>query len=295
MRIVFIGTVEFSRRMLEELIRLRADVAGVVTKARSDFNADFADLAPLCRKHGIPYLRTQDVNASRTVRWIKGLRPDIVFCFGFSQLLKQDILRLPRMGVIGYHPALLPRNRGRHPIIWALVLGLKRTGSTFFFMTGGADDGDILSQREVRIGKADDAAGLYGRITAIARRQVREFLPRLIRGTYRRTPQDGSRASYWRKRIESDGQIDFRMSARSICALVRALSRPYIGAHLRYGDAKVTVWAAKERRGGLPDVEHGKVLAVGKRGEVTVKCADGAVTLTDHGFKRLPKKGEYLV
>ena len=60
------------------------------------------------------------------------------------------ILDLAPLGIIGFHPAALPRNRGRHPIVWALVLGLEETASTFFFMDKGADTGDILSQEKIK-------------------------------------------------------------------------------------------------------------------------------------------------
>ena len=121
MRIVYIGTVEFSRKALEKLINLKADVVGVLTKEKSSFNSDFVDLLDICRQNNIPYKYVEDINSSENVSWIKKLKPDITFCFGFSQLLKKEILETPTMGVLGFHPAQLPQNRGRHPIIWALV------------------------------------------------------------------------------------------------------------------------------------------------------------------------------
>jgi methionyl-tRNA formyltransferase len=83
------------------------------------------------------------------------------------------------LGVVGFHPAALPENRGRHPLIWALVLGLEETASTFFFMDEGADSGDLLSQRRISIEPADDAGSLYARITEVAMCQIREFVPLL--------------------------------------------------------------------------------------------------------------------
>ena len=78
-----------------------------------------------------------DVNSKDNYNWIKSLNPDIIFCFGWSNLLKKDILTLAPMGVLGFHPSKLPQNRGRHPLIWALALGLKKSASTFFFMDEG--------------------------------------------------------------------------------------------------------------------------------------------------------------
>ena len=86
---------------------------------------------------------------------------------------------LPLLGVIGFHPAALPANRGRDPIIWALVLGLQETASTFFFMDEGADSGDIISQEYLIITDSDDAGILYEKITQTALKQLREFVPRL--------------------------------------------------------------------------------------------------------------------
>ena len=101
-------------------------------------------------------------------------------------IIKKEILDLPKVGVIGYHPALLPKNRGRHPLIWPIVLGLNQTGSTFFFMDEGADSGDILSQKEVLIDSQTYAKDLYLKIIEVAKEQVRTFLPQLIENNYPR-------------------------------------------------------------------------------------------------------------
>lgn len=151
MRIIFIGTVEFSLRALEKLINIKADVVGVCTKKVSNFNSDFADLSKLCESNSVPYIYVDDINSKETRNWIQNLEPDIVFCFGWSSLIKKELLKVAPMGVIGYHPTALPQNRGRHPLIWAIVLGLEKSASTFFFMKEGADDGDILSQIEFDI------------------------------------------------------------------------------------------------------------------------------------------------
>ena len=132
---------------------------GVCTLKKSPFNADHVDLSPLCRKHRIPVTYTPDINSDESIIWIKKLVPDIIFCFGWSRLLKSNVLNVAPKGVVGYHPATLPANRGRHPLIWALVLGLKQTGSTFFFMDEGSDSGDILSQLQIKITETDDAYG----------------------------------------------------------------------------------------------------------------------------------------
>jgi len=179
MRIVFIGTVEFSLKALEKLIELDAGIVGVCTKEKSSFNTDYADLTKVCKANQIPYKYVDNINSEDSVEWIKKLNPDIIFCFGWSSLIKKELLELPKMGIVGYHPANLPKNRGRHPLIWALALGLKKSASTFFFMKEGVDNGDILSQKDYEILYEDDARTLYEKVTNLALKQIEEFLPKL--------------------------------------------------------------------------------------------------------------------
>ena len=293
MRILFIGCVEFSARALQTLIAAKVEVAGVVTRRQSVFNADFADLQPLCAAAGLAIHFTSDVNSGETLDWIGSRRPDIVFCFGWSSLIKRELLAMPAMGVIGFHPAALPRNRGRHPLIWALALGLEETASTFFFMDEGADSGDLLDQRPVPIHYEDTARTLYDRVAATALAQITAFLPKLQAGTFSRTPQDHRLANTWRKRGKNDGLIDFRMSSRGVYNLVRALTHPYIGAHALYRDQEVKVWAAREERTAAANIEAGKVVAV-EENALLVKCGEGAVWLLRHEFTPMPAAGEYL-
>lgn len=293
MRIVFIGSVTFSARALTTLINEGAHIVGVVSKQQSSFNADFHDLAPICQEHGVPSLHVEDVNDPTSLAWIAEKRPDIIFCFGWSNLIKRTLLDMPPMGVVGFHPAPLPKNRGRHPIIWALALGLTETASTFFFMDEGADSGDILCQAEIPIHYADNATSLYEKITDRAIRQIVEVLPLLETGLHTRRPQEHGLANVWRKRTIKDGLIDFRMSSRAIYNLVRALSEPYVGAHLEYNGMAVKVWEVREEPHGELNIEPGKVLRV-EQGTVLVKCLDGAVRLCRHEFAQPPREGEYL-
>jgi len=161
MKILLIGAVTFSACALRELIAMRAEVVGVCTLKQSAFNADHVDLTPIAEQAGIPVRHTPNLNDSDVLGWIREREPDVIFCFGWSRLIRAPLLTLPPLGVIGFHPAALPANRGRHPLIWALVLGLTETASTFFFLDQGTDSGDILSQVVVRIAPEDDAGLLY--------------------------------------------------------------------------------------------------------------------------------------
>jgi len=172
----------------------------------------------------IEIIKVDDLNTPNIITKLKSLDLDYIFCFEWSKLLKKEILEILKHGVIGYHPAALLKNRGRHPLIWALVLGLEETASTFFFMDEWVDSGDILSQKRIEITYEDDAMSLYNKIIEIAKKRLEELLPDLYRFSYKRIPQDHSKANYWRKRTEDDGKIDFRMSSRAIYNLVRGLT-----------------------------------------------------------------------
>ena len=293
MKIMFIGTVEFSYKALKKLIELNAEIVGVCTKKKSDFNSDFKDLTPLCKKVDIPFKYVDDINSNENIDWIRSLSPDIIFCFGWSNLIKKDLLTLPKMGIVGYHPALLPKNRGRHPLIWALVLGLSDSGSTFFFMTEGADDGDILSQEKVEILYEDDAKSLYDKVSNIALRQIEDFLPKLQNNSFKTIKQNNDLANVWRKRGKVDGKIDFRMTSRAIYNLVRALTKPYVGAHVEYNEQDISIWNVEEVEFDQNNIEFGKVLENDGK-SIVVKTYDKAIKIIDHGFKELPKVGEYL-
>lgn len=293
MKIVFIGTVEFSLKALEKLIEMKANIVGVFTKSASALNADFADLKPICDLHAIPCFCVENINDSTSIESIKKLAPDIIFCFGWSQILNLEILNIAPMGVVGFHPAALPQNRGRHPLIWALALGLVRSASTFFFMDEGADSGDILSQKFFEITYDDDARSLYNKVTQVALSQIESFLPKLIDGSFAKIKQDHAKANYWRKRSKDDGRIDMRMSSRAIYNLVRALTKPYVGAHIDYQGHDIKIWKVREVDIDLSNIEYGKVLQSSKD-SILVKCYDGAIEILEHEFVDIPKVGEYL-
>jgi methionyl-tRNA formyltransferase len=197
------------------------------------------------------------------------------------------------MGVLGFHPTKLPQNRGRHPIIWSLALGLKKSASTFFFMDEGADSGKILSQKNFEILDSDDAQSLYDKFVNIALLQIENFLPQLKKKTYQTIKQNHKISNSWRKRVKIDGKIDFRMTSQAIYNLVRALTKPYVGAHINYKDREIIVWKVKIVKNNQGNIECGKILNI-NRGKILVKTYNGAIKITHHEFKRLPNVGEYL-
>ena len=293
MKIVFIGSVEFSAEMLKELILMQANIVGVCTLAESKINADHFDLMKLTNNTGIPSRYASDVNDFEVTKWIKSLLPDVIFCFGWSKLIKKELLMVPQIGVVGFHPTALPANRGRHPLIWALALGLTETASTFFFMDEGADSGQILSQVPIQILPDDNATSLYEKAVATAKMQMREFVPLLTSGNYPRNPQTLSCANVWRKRGKEDGRIDWRMAAETIHNLVRSLAKPYVGAYFDFGELEVKVWRT-QTVGFLPlNLEPGKVVDVSNGGPL-IKTGIGGIRLIEIEPQIQFTEGQYL-
>jgi len=293
MKIVFIGAVQFSASMLDVLIEIKAQVVGVCTLSNALSNADHVDLSDQARRNGIPVLDTSNINSVEAVDWIRQLSPDVIFCFGWSRLIKKDLLSAAPLGVVGYHPAALPANRGRHPLIWALALGLNKTASSFFVMDEGADSGDILSQVEVGITPDEDACSLYQKITDVARRQLAELVPELAQGRLQRHAQDAEHANYWRKRGADDGRIDWRMPARGIHNLVRALARPYPGAEILTKSGPIKVWKVEVVSDVPVNFEPGKVIFY-LHDRPVIRCGEQAVCLIETEPEFLPAPGVYL-
>ena len=292
--IVFIGCVESSYILLSNLLKSGAHVSGVITMRSSTFNADFKSLEPLAAQYKIDCLCTQDINDASTIDFILNKKPDVIYCFGWSKLISQRILDIPPMGVVGFHPAALPSNKGRHPIIWALALGMKKIASTFFIMDAGADRGDIIIQAEIDIQYEDNAATLYTKVLDAAIMQMLAFTDGFRDGTIMKSQQNKNEGNTWRKRNRFDGQIDWRMSTEAIYNLVRALTHPYVGAHFIFNNREIKVWRCEEvKTSDYVNIEPGKVIKVNTDMDYFVKAYDGVIHVLLSDSVNL-SEGEYL-
>jgi methionyl-tRNA formyltransferase len=219
------------------------------------------------------------VNAPDTIAAIREADPDLVFVVGWSQLVMDEFIGLPRHGVFGMHPTLLPRHRGRAAIPWAILSGLAKTGVTLFQIADGtADSGPIVGQVEVPITPDETATTLYDKVTATHLELVREHVPRLIDGTAERTPQDTRRASAWPKRTPADGIIDWETRAPYLYDWVRAQTRPYPGAFTYLGEDRLVIWRARPVE---LDAEAPAGTVVALDGGPVVACGEGGLVLEE--------------
>lgn len=294
MKILFIGCVESSRILLDELLTQNFKVCGVITKKQSMFNSDFCDLSELCSRYNIDSFYAENVNDRECVDFIKQKNPDVIFCFGWSQLIRSEILDYPRLGIIGFHPAKLPYNKGRHPIIWTLVLGMDKTASTFFLMNEGADTGSIVSQEDISVSYEDDAGSLYQKIMDVAKKQVITIANKLKDNTLSYIETRDTVGNSWRKRGRADGIIDWRMSSRAIYNLIRALTKPYVGAEFIYNGQSIKVWKAEEVNAhGMENIEFGRIIKVVSDTNYYIKAYDNVIHVINSDPVVL-KEGECL-
>lgn len=294
MRIIFIGCVQSSYLFLKALIKNKENVVGVITKKESNYNSDYCDLSKLCEDNEIDYIHIRHINDVESKEYIASKRPDLILCLGWSQLVDKEILEMAPRGCIGFHPAALPYNKGRHPIIWALALGLKKTASSLFFMDEKADNGTIISQEDIIIEYEDDATSLYKKIMDVAVVQLIEIINKIKENKSLSCVANESEGNSWRKRGKADGEIDWRMSSYSIYNLVRALTYPYVGAHFSYKGNEYKVWKVKEVVTDIYDnVEPGKILKVESKQRFMVKTGDNVIEILDCDEIELIA-GEYL-
>ncbi len=244
-RVVLAGSVGSSRRTLQGLLRHRASVVGVLgfSPDRAAGVSGYARLDDLALGAGLPFKEFQSLNHPEVVACVRAWAPDLLFVVGLSELVRPELLAVPRLGCVGFHPTPLPAGRGRAPIAW-LTLDAQPGAATFFLMEAGVDSGPILVQEPFPVTRQDYAADVLARLEAAIDAALDRWLPELLAGRWQPTPQDPARATYTGRRTPEDGLIDWRRPAEEIYDLVRAASRPHPGAYTYLNDERLVVWRA---------------------------------------------------
>lgn len=278
MRILFIGTVLFSKNIFDEIRKSKNTIVGVIGKKNNKFNSDYFDMTKYAKKLNISGIYSSNINSKKTTSWIKKKNPNLIFCIGWNELIKKEILRIPSNGVIGYHPSDLPKNRGRHPIIWSLVLGLNNIGSSFYFMDEKADNGRVISKKMLKLTKNSNAYTVYKQLIKIGKKQVNKILIDFKKNKIKSYKQKKLGQNLWRKRNFQDGVIDWRMDAKKIKDLVSALYKPYPGANFIVNGKIIILWKCKIVNNKTKNLEPGKILNY-KNNKPIVKCGSHSLKL----------------
>jgi methionyl-tRNA formyltransferase len=248
MKIIFIGGVKFSYEILKTILENNWNISVVFSydDSKKEKISDFISLDELCSKYNLQNIKIDKINAQNNIEIIKKIEPDIILVMGWSQLLNSEIISIPKIGVIGSHPTELPKYRGRAPIPWSILKGLKTSALTFFFIEEGTDNGDILDQRSFKLSSNDDATSVYKKVESVGKEMIQDNLTKLQNGNYTRKKQDVSNfIENWEKRGPQDGIIDWSRNSQEIHTLIRATTHPYPGAYTIFNGSKLIIWGAE--------------------------------------------------
>lgn len=281
-KIVFISKNRFGYECLLEILKNNIGIECIFTidKERAARISDYFDFSRIAAEHNIPLKSVRNINDE--LDFIRELEPDVIFVLGWSQIIGKDLLSIPRLGCVGSHPALLPKNRGRAAIPWHFINGEKYGGLTFFYLDEGCDSGDIIVQKKFLIKDSDDAGTYYRKICSLSKKCIQEQLVNILNGTVCRKKQDGKPATYLLIRKLDDSRIDFQKSSREVFNLIRAVAYVYPTAFTSYKGSKVLVYKSLLISEELYKYQAlpGQILEIGEDC-VRVKTGDGVIKLRE--------------
>ena len=282
MRVVFMGTPDFSVPTLQALIDNGYEVAGVFTqpdrpKGRG-CKVQMSPVKELALKHGIPVFQPLKMRLDG-LEPLRELKPDVCVTAAFGQILSQEVLDVPPMGTVNVHASLLPRHRGAAPIQWSILCGDKIAGVTTMFSDKGIDTGDMLLKAETPISEDDTAGTLTDRIAQMGAELLIETLRQLEAGTCPREKQNDEESTYDPKITKELGLLDFAEGTEKCLLRVRAMS-PWPCAYTELAEGALKVWRAKKAENcGCAPV--GTVLRANKKDGLVVATSDGAIELCE--------------
>lgn len=245
----------------------------------------FVDLA---EKYNIPiyFAKTYSLKSSKDLDFFNAYNFDVLIQGGWQRLFPDNILSSLKLGAIGVHGSseFLPKGRGRSPINWSLIEGKTRFILHYFLMKPGVDDGDIIFYEMFDINAWDTCKTIYYKVSILTARFYLEKLASLINGDLGIHPQLGE-PSYYLKRSESDGLIDWNQDINSIYNLIRGITRPYPGAFSYINGCKIQIWSAQpfDTRIDTPNIVNGQIFFIFGN-EIVVKANGGLLLITDYTF-----------
>lgn len=291
MRVVFMGTPDFSVPTLEKIIEAGHEVIGVVTqpdkaKGRGK-KVLFPPVKEMALAHDLPVYQPRRARDPEFIEEMKTLNPDVMVVVAFGQILPKAILDIPKYGCINVHASLLPKYRGAAPIQWAVIRGEKVSGVTTMQMDVGLDTGDMLLKKEVLLDEEETGGSLHDKLSTLGGNLLIETLEKIEAGDIHPEKQDDSQAGEYARMLDKNlGRIDFSMPAVEIERLIRGLN-PWPSAFTSYNGKTMKLWKAKADNcgQGVP----GQVIHVDKN-SFTVQTGQGTLQILElqmEGKKRM--------
>lgn len=278
-RVIFMGTPTFAVPSLARLATGDYDLVAVVTQpdkpSGRGLRVAVSPVKAFALAQGIPVLQPPTLRDPAAVAELAALRPDLIVVAAYGQILRPNVLNLPRYGCINVHASLLPRWRGAAPVQAAILAGDQVTGSTIMLMDEGMDTGPILAQAALAIHPDDTGGTLTERLAQQGADLLAETLPRWLAGEITPQPQDNRLATVCRPLRKEQGIVDWSRPAEEIARAVRAYN-PWPAATTTWQGQPLKVLratAVAEQVGDAP----GRVVALD--GVPAVVTGDGLLRL----------------
>lgn len=279
-RIVFMGTPDFSVPVLEGLIE-HYQVVGVVSQPDRRVGRKqevvFTPVKEVAVKHHIPVFQPEKIR--KDYDDILALHPDIIITCAYGQIIPKAILDYPKYGCINVHASLLPKLRGGAPLHHCIIDGYDKTGVTIMYMDEAMDSGDIISQKETPITDQDTMESIHDRLRVMGRDLILETLPSILNGTATRMKQNEDEVTYAYNIKREEEYLDFTKTSRELFNQIRGLS-PIPGSSCTIGDKDFKVYMARIEKVDTSKKIPGEVLHIYKDG-IGIATKDYEIVLTD--------------
>ncbi|HJA81336.1 MAG TPA: methionyl-tRNA formyltransferase [Candidatus Mediterraneibacter intestinipullorum] len=279
MRVIFMGTPDFSVGTLEALIAAGHDVCLAVTqpdkpKGRGK-EMQFPPVKKMAIKHGIPVYQPRKIREPECVETLRKYNADVMVVIAFGQILPGTILEMTPYGCINVHASLLPKYRGAAPIQWSIIEGEAITGVTTMQMDEGLDTGDMIMKKEVPIAEDETGESLHDKLAEAGAALCVETLKALEDKTAVFEKQGESPTAYAKMLTKEMGNIDWSRSAVQIERLVRGLNS-WPSAYTHWDGKVMKIWRAKAEADQAEAGQPGTVTEVDKD-SFAVQTGDGVL------------------
>ena len=277
MRIIFMGTPDFSVGTLEALVEAGHEVVLAVTqpdkpKGRGK-EMQFTPVKECALRHGIPVFQPKKVRDPECVEELKKYQADVCVVIAFGQILPKEILEMTPYGCINVHASLLPSYRGAAPIQWAVIRGEKISGVTTMQMDEGLDTGDMLEKTEIILDEKETGGSLHDKLAEAGAKLCVHTLDKLVQGDLTPQKQGESPTEYARMLDKKLGDINWEQSAVEIERLIRGLN-PWPSAYTDWNGKTMQIWEADAVPGENTEKAPGTITDVTKD-DFAVQTGDG--------------------
>ncbi len=271
-----------------EYLEGKINVSNIISlkHVKKDKTVGYFDFAYISKKYNIPHHTISSLKTPESINFIQNCDPDYLLIIGWSELAPSQILDIPKKiknsnekhasdyGCIGMHPTLLPEGRGRAPIPWTIIKGMKETGVTAFLLEETADSGGIILQERITIADRETATSLFDKCANAHLLLATKLSFILANKSLNWTEQHIQKVSVWTKRTPEDGIINFNESIIFIDRFIRALMPPYPGAFFYY-DKKRNVVNKFSINKNQHSEEIGKIVNISSKGLPSISARDG--------------------